>query len=221
MLPWVHLSKEETEMILTRPIEISAACLLRTTFFIGAAFAIFLSPQQLAHRQWMDAPAGVSSANLTAPSPVKIEEYISQRTIRAEKELHNYILIASQRHRIDPALVKAVILAESGYDANAVSPKGAKGLMQLMPVVLDSFGIEDAFDPIHNINGGVKYLSQLLKYFGGNLYLSLAAYNAGIGRVMQPRPIPSATRQYVLKVLEFYEYYQSGVWGRKKGSEDC
>lgn len=215
-------------MILTRPMEISAACLLRTIFLIGAIFTIFVSPQELAHRQAMDEPVlpvlPVLQEEPTpaAPPPVvEIKNYISQRTRNAEKELDQHILVASKKHRVDPELVKAVILAESGYNAYAVSPKGAKGLMQLMPHILDSFGIENAFDPIHNINGGVRYLSQLLKHFDGDLYLGLAAYNAGIGRVMQSRPIPSTTRQFVLKVLEFYEYYQSKVKEGKSGSDDC
>ncbi len=210
-------------MILTKHVEISAACLLRTMFLAGAAFAIFLAPRELAQRQWMDTPVVVHQQEITVtgPPPLNIENYISPRTKKAEQEFHPHILTASIKHRIDPALVKAVILAESGYDPKAVSPKGAKGLMQLMPHIIETFGVKDAFDPIHNINGGVRYLSQLLKYFKGDIYLGLAAYNAGIGRVSQPRPIPSATRQFVFRVLEFYQYYQTGVLERKTQSEDC
>ncbi|RJR41415.1 MAG: lytic transglycosylase domain-containing protein [Desulfobacteraceae bacterium] len=211
-------------MILNRPVEISTACLLRVAFLMGGVVSIFLSPQEIARKQWLTQPAGHKNPKVVkkivtpSPPPLNIDDYISEKTRKAEKEYQHHIFTVSKKHRIDPALVKAIILVESGYNPYAVSPKGAVGLMQLMPHVIDEFGIKDAFDPVLNIDGGVRYLNQLLKYFKGNMYLSLAAYNAGIGRVAQPGPIPSVTKNFVRKVLEFYEYYQRG--GERKAPSD-
>lgn len=204
-------------MILTRPIDLSIACLLRMTFLVGTIFSIFLTPQQLTSKQWIAEPIRQKKENKTK-SVTKTTKTMRKSAVRplspkiksAEREYHGPINAACLRHRMDPALVKAVILVESGFDPTAVSEKGAVGLMQLMPHVIDAFGVKDAFNPIHNINGGVKYLSQLLGYFGGDVYMGLAAYNAGIGRIGQARTIPTATHEFVQKVLSYYDYYQIG-----------
>ena len=120
------------------------------------------------------------------------------------------IVNAANRHDIDPAIVKAIIMAESGYDPMAVSKKGARGLMQLMPATADSLGVKDSFDPEHNINGGVKYFKRLLSRFDGDLRLALAAYNAGCTNVKKYKGIPpyKATRYYIKKVFEYFKYYK-------------
>jgi soluble lytic murein transglycosylase-like protein len=113
---------------------------------------------------------------------------------------------ASSRYGVDPDLVRAVISTESNYDPKAISPKGARGLMQLMPATARRFGVQDVFDPVQNILGGVRYLRHLLDLFGGDLVLALAAYNAG-ERVVQERgrvPNYPETRLYVDRVLERY-----------------
>ncbi len=111
---------------------------------------------------------------------------------------------------VDKSLVKAVIHAESGYDPNAVSAKGASGLMQLMPNTARSLKVGNSFDPAENIRGGVRYLRFLLDTFRGNEALALAAYNAGLSRVAQYGGIPpyEETRNYVAKVLEYRKSYQ-------------
>jgi hypothetical protein len=111
---------------------------------------------------------------------------------------------------VDKSLVKAVIHAESGYDPNAVSAKGASGLMQLMPNTARSLKVGNTFDPADNIRGGVKYLRFLLDTFRGDETLALAAYNAGLSRVAQYGGIPpyAETRNYVAKVLQFRKSYQ-------------
>ena len=86
---------------------------------------------------------------------------------------------AAERHGVDPLLVHAVVRAESGYDPRAVSRKGAAGLMQLMPETARRYGVTDRFDPATNLDAGVRHLRHLLRLFGGNLSLALAAYNAG------------------------------------------
>jgi soluble lytic murein transglycosylase-like protein len=128
--------------------------------------------------------------------------------IRVEsKELEGYIMAAATTHQIDPLLIKAVIKAESNYNPNAVSPKGAQGLMQLMPGTAQDLHVGNPFDPQQNINGGVKYLRSLLDAFGGNLELSLAAYNAGPSRVEAAGGIPSIpeTVQYIDRVMRHYK----------------
>ena len=111
---------------------------------------------------------------------------------------------------VNKSLVKAVIHAESGYDPNAVSAKGASGLMQLMPNTAKSLKVGNSFDPAENIRGGVKYLRFLLDTFRGDEALALAAYNAGLSRVARYGGIPpyKETRNYVAKVLEYRKSYR-------------
>jgi hypothetical protein len=109
----------------------------------------------------------------------------------------------ARRHRIDEKLVRAVIEVESRYDAFAVSPRGAMGLMQLMPKTAQRFSVRNAFDPIENIDGGVRYLGVLLARYEGRLPLALAAYNAGEEAVDRFGGVPPyrETEHYVGKVL--------------------
>ncbi|MDA8169390.1 MAG: lytic transglycosylase domain-containing protein [Nitrospiraceae bacterium] len=112
----------------------------------------------------------------------------------------------AQKYSVDPHLVKAVIKAESGYDRRAISPKGAMGLMQLMPQTANSMGVYNPFDPEENIEGGVKYLSSLIDRFG-NVTLALAAYNAGPSCVEKHGAVPPyrETEDYVRKILAMYK----------------
>ena len=113
---------------------------------------------------------------------------------------------AASDHSLDPRLVKSVMLVESGFNPQAVSPKGARGLMQLMPATASRHGARNVHDPAQNIAAGTKYLSHLLGLFGGNLEKSLAAYNAGEGAVARYGGIPpyNETRDYVRKALTAY-----------------
>ncbi|HUG53603.1 MAG TPA: lytic transglycosylase domain-containing protein [Vicinamibacteria bacterium] len=110
---------------------------------------------------------------------------------------------AARRHRLDPELVRAVIAVESGFRPQAVSPKGAQGLMQLMPATARALGVTDPFDPAQNVEGGTRHLKALVERYGGDLERALAAYNAGEGAVARHRGIPPfrETRDYVRKVL--------------------
>jgi soluble lytic murein transglycosylase-like protein len=109
---------------------------------------------------------------------------------------------AAAAYRLDPRMIKAVMQAESAFDAMAVSPVGALGLMQLMPDVATELGVTDPLDPRQNIMAGAKYLRQLLDANGGNVRLALASYNAGPGNVARYRAVPpfKETRDYVKKV---------------------
>jgi soluble lytic murein transglycosylase-like protein len=113
----------------------------------------------------------------------------------------------ARSHAIDPLLVEAVIRAESGFDARALSAKGAAGLMQLMPGTARRYGVDDRFDPAQNVEGGVRYLRDLLARFEGNLGLALAAYNAGEDAVLRYGRIPpyAESQLYVRRVTAIYD----------------
>lgn len=113
---------------------------------------------------------------------------------------------AAERHRMDPALVRAVIATESNWNAGAVSRRGAVGLMQLIPTTAAQYGVNDLFSPQQNVDAGVRYLKRLLERYNGNLDLALAAYNAGEGAVDRAHGIPAfrETRNYVQKVQQAY-----------------
>ncbi|NWF94391.1 MAG: lytic transglycosylase domain-containing protein [Syntrophaceae bacterium] len=116
----------------------------------------------------------------------------------------------SRKYRIDFALIKAMIRAESGFNPRAVSRKGAKGLMQLMPETANRMNVLNVFNPKENIEGGVRYFKYLLSLFNNDLRLSLAAYNAGESIVSELRSIPPyrETIDYVRKVLHYYQSYR-------------
>lgn len=118
---------------------------------------------------------------------------------------------AANRYQVDPALVHALITAESDWNPGAISNKGAQGLMQLMPATASELGVRDPFDPRQNIEGGVKHLRNLLEKYEGDLDRALAAYNAGGGAVDRARGVPNyrETRNYVQKIQD--AYFQPGV----------
>jgi soluble lytic murein transglycosylase-like protein len=130
---------------------------------------------------------------------------------RNKAEFEPIIQSLASEYGVDKSLIMAVIHAESGYNPNAVSPKGAQGLMQLMPKTAQGLKVSNSFDPKENIRGGVRYLRFLLDTFKGDVTLALAAYNAGLNRVSQYGGIPpyQETRNYVSRVLSYQKSYQS------------
>jgi len=146
-------------------------------------------------------------ANLIAFDPV---ELLLDDDCNTERLLQPVILEASERYKVDSAIIRAIIMAESSYNLMAISNKGAEGLMQLMPNTARELGVTDSFNPTQNIHAGVRYFKKLLKRFKGNVRLALAAYNAGSQNVMEYDGIPpfKATHSYIKKVLHYQRYYQ-------------
>lgn len=158
----------------------------------------------------------IPAKTAAAPSPGKSRWVLgvplaaTQSRQLSKDELQRIVHDTATRHRVDPALVQAVIQAESAWQPAAISRKGALGLMQLTPGTAGELGVSNAFDPAQNVDGGVKYLRMLLERYRGDLDLALAAYNAGPGAVDRAGGVPNypETRAYVQKVTN--TYFQPG-----------
>ena len=177
-----------------------------------ADYAVLRSGQRLHIAGWqslgdkvrLDMKGG--SVTIDAADVVRIEpEDVFGDSAKTELDVPyaDQIQSAAQTYRLDPALVASVIAVESNFNTRAVSRKSALGLMQLLPGTAAEMAVRDAFDPIQNIDGGTRYLKQLLDRYDQNLTLALAAYNAGPKRVDFYRGIPpfAETRSYIDKVL--------------------
>jgi soluble lytic murein transglycosylase-like protein len=127
-------------------------------------------------------------------------------------DLSSLIDKAASRYKLDPALISSVIETESGFNPKAVSGAGAQGLMQLMPATARELNVTDPFDPAQNIDGGSRYLSQLMKRYHGDAKLALAAYNWGMGNLeSQPDKMPSETKNYVVSVMKRWDEKRTAV----------
>jgi soluble lytic murein transglycosylase-like protein len=147
--------------------------------------------QYLGHDPESSGPAQLSFSRGTPFTQEQIDAAIDQ---------------AAARHNVDPSLVRAVIKVESNFNPNAVSRKGAMGLMQLMPQTARSLNVTNPFDPQQNVDAGVRHLKQLMESYGGDVKLSLAAYNAGAGAVARSAGVPrfAETRNYVKRITQLY-----------------
>ena len=151
------------------------------------------------------------------PAPNRLEDHIIYKRLQKTPNVRKFESLVAQearRQNLELALVKAVIAVESAYDPQAVSPKGATGLMQLIPGTAARYGVKRIADPGENVNGGTRYLRDLLDLFNGNLTLALAGYNAGEAAVQRYRntvpPFPE-TQAYVRLVMQFYEHFGGGL----------
>ncbi len=139
----------------------------------------------------------------------------TQTYMPTEADIRRYqgiVEAAAKSHGVDASLVHAVISAESGYNPNAVSRKGASGLMQLMPDTARRYGVQNMFDPVQNVHGGVRYLKDLLGMFNGNIELAVAGYNAGENAVIRAGnriPPYNETVAYVPKVIDYYHKFRA------------
>jgi soluble lytic murein transglycosylase-like protein len=154
-----------------------------------------------------EALVSIRSSRTIGFRPFGPEVFNPNASVTAPRELASAIEDASRKHGVDPRLVAAVARRESAWRADVVSNKGAIGIMQLMPDTAKYLGVENAFDARQNIFGGTRYLRTLLDTFGGDLDLTLAAYNAGPGAVAKYRGVPPyrETQAYVAAVRATYE----------------
>jgi soluble lytic murein transglycosylase-like protein len=199
----------EVDQILSLVVRPRIGCLLL------AAVALVPVPASAQIYAWRDANGTLVLSDRELNTPTKIYEVPGAPSYRtttaataegptASAPRFDHIVVAhAQRHSLRPELVRAVIQVESGYNPMATSPKGAMGLMQLMPATARELGVRNPYDPEENIRGGTAYLRQLLDRYDGNEELALAAYNAGSGavdRYGQRVPPYRETRDYVRKV---------------------
>ena len=178
---------------------------------VGFSLLFLYNPAAADIYRYVDANGTIHFTNIpTSPRYRLFREERSTLSRNGATRYDQLIKEISRRHDMDPALVKAVIKTESDFDPQAVSKKGARGLMQLRPDTLKDLNVYNAFHPRDNINGGVKFLKQLLKRFDNNLTLSLAAYNAGPSVVEKYEAIPpyKETQGYVKKVLNYFDRYR-------------
>jgi len=146
---------------------------------------------------------------------------LQRRALLKSPPYESMILDAARKHHVESDLIKAVIKAESDFNHRAVSRKGAKGLMQLMPKTADRFNVSSTLDPWSNIEGGVRYLRHLLDLFNGDLTLALAAYNAGEGAVAKYNnrvPPYQETQTYIQRVLRYLKKYRNEPGGTVRAS---
>jgi soluble lytic murein transglycosylase-like protein len=149
--------------------------------------------QYFGHESYQSASAKIVSAN-------------SRGAQSSPQDIDAAIDMAAARHNVDPNLVRAVVKVESNFNPNAVSRKGAMGLMQLMPSTARSLKVKNPFDPEQNVDAGVRHLKQLLESYGGDVKLTLAAYNAGSGAVARSAGVPhfAETQNYVRRITSLY-----------------
>ena len=192
-----------------------------------AGVLLFLSPTPSSADvyRYVDAQGTVHFTNV--PDNRKFKLWFREKRVLLKAGLgggryDDLITGASARYQVDEALIKAVIKAESNFNHNAVSPKGARGLMQLMPQTASILEVRDSFEPESNIDGGVRYLKYLMNVYSGHLPLALAAYNAGEKAVAKYGGIPpySETQHYVKRVLAYYDRYRMEGKPRDRAAAD-
>lgn len=181
--------------------------------FLGLALSLSLSPQvQGDIYRYVDKNGVLHFTNIKTDG--RYELYLRASRKAPSEYIKDYeatILEASRRFKVELHLIKAVIKAESNFDHDAVSRKGAKGLMQLMPRTAEDMDVGDALNPEENILGGTRYLGLLLKRFKNDKVLALAAYNAGPDTVDSYNGVPPfpETKAFVERVMDYYKSYRS------------
>jgi len=203
-MPRLRLSRFACVLVLLSAVQLAHASMFMFVDDDGIAHYTNIEGDPRAIALWRD-PEGPKAIELpVAPLAIILKE--------APAELLPAIHASARANGIEPALLMAVISVESRYNPKALSPKGAKGLMQLMPDTARRFGVQDAFDVQQNLNAGARYLRNLMQLFNNDLELALAAYNAGEGSVLRNgRKIPpyKETQRYVPAVLEQFALLRS------------
>jgi soluble lytic murein transglycosylase-like protein len=190
--------------------DVVASTVPKQTFRSQQSHLVFWSTTE---RRWKSVPhANVQAAKSAA---AEVDQYLGKpsaeqnsasRSGFTQKDIDAAIDKAATRHNVDPNLVRALVKVESNFNPNAVSRKGAMGLMQLMPQTARQLNVSNPFNPEENVDAGVRHLKRLLESYNGNVQLSLAAYNAGSGAVARSAGIPryAETRNYVRRITTLY-----------------
>jgi soluble lytic murein transglycosylase-like protein len=199
-------------LVLTLPAAAADLAVLRNGFtishdhrrVIGDKTRLFLSADDSSFTDVATDEIAGYEKDLTLPATLRSKPASLPKT--SGGDLNQVVNSASAAYHLDPDLVNSVIHAESGFKSHAISPKGARGLMQLMPSTASELGVNDAFDPQDNVGGGSRYLRELLERYNFDLVKALAAYNAGPGRVEQYNGVPPfhETHAYVARIVHDY-----------------
>jgi soluble lytic murein transglycosylase-like protein len=216
--------------LLARPATAAELAILRNGFSIrhehrlvmGTTTRLFLAADD---SSFTDVPTAEITGyekdlSLPAPADAHASTLAPSASAKSAPALNQVVNSASAAYHLDPDLVNSVIHAESGFNSRAVSPKGARGLMQLMPGTANQLGVNDAFDPQANVAGGSRYLRELLERYNFDLVKALAAYNAGPQRVEQYRGVPPfrETRAYVARIV--HEYNTKKIAQEKEAKQE-
>lgn len=196
------------------------AWMMRAVVAGGALVALLALPCGAGAQvySWTDSSGGVHFTDNPRHGGFVPHEFVSvrpmppgSRRLVSTRAWDGLISRMARAQEVSPALVKAVIHAESAFDPRAVSQRGAMGLMQLMPQTSRALGVDDPFNPWQNIAGGTRYLRAMLELFPGETQLALAAYNAGVTTVKRYRGVPPypETRTYVRRVMNLYKRYHA------------
>jgi soluble lytic murein transglycosylase-like protein len=201
-------------MKMLRLISVSVFLLLAVLFSAAPAFSdVYVYKDRQGVLTFTNVPAHTGYRRVIRESNGQVSVAGGSGNLGSPSNYEELIRSASDRYSIDPDLVKAVIKVESDFNSTARSNKGAMGLMQLMPDTARLHNVMDVFDPIDNIEGGVRHLKLLLQRYQGDVQLSLAAYNAGMKAVEKHGGIPpfTETREYVRRVLSYYQSYRDNA----------
>ncbi|MBW1789569.1 MAG: lytic transglycosylase domain-containing protein [Deltaproteobacteria bacterium] len=188
---------------------------MRAAGLLASGICIFLlwaCPASADIYRWVDSEGVWHFTNVRSDNRYRLYIRTSRKSSTAYiRDYQGIIDQASKRFGLEPSLVKAVIKAESAFDSEAVSDKGAQGLMQLMPETASDLSVDDPFDPEENIFGGTRYLAMMMKRFNNNKRLAVAAYNAGPRAVENHKGIPpyKETQTFVKRVMSYYHQYNS------------
>ncbi len=160
---------------------------------------------------WIHSPRMGDPVGLPPPSRQPRQPKSTDAPYPAAPKIEDIISRSAETYGVDPALIHAVIRAESDFDESTTSSKGAMGLMQLMPETASDLGVKNAYDPVENVMGGTRYLKLLLDRYDGRLPVALAAYNWGMGNVERnPGRLPEETRTYISRVNRYYDEAKAG-----------
>jgi soluble lytic murein transglycosylase len=215
MRKWLQetLRRRRRRKAILRALRVTAALVLLLTPMLAVVAAMVAAPALAGGTIWTytDDRGVVHFTNVPQDrryQPVPDRDFRQPARVPQHWQYDGLIGLTAREHRVQPALVKAVIAAESNFNPSAVSRKGAQGLMQLMPGTAAKLGVDDPFQPIDNVRGGTAYLRQMLDRYG-DVERALAAYNAGPTAVDRFGGIPPyrETRAYVRRVLAYYRHY--------------